>query len=957
MTTALNFSNQKLHNRSFKGQDLTGADFSGAELRGISFKEAILTDATFKGAIAHSKRLVIIGLIALLVLTGLNIGTTSIITAVILRPANIAHTGWEECLIVYMVMSLFAIVLFWKGPNVALIASTLFIFLGWIGFLAIESILLGGAEQVLYGDHHSFAEAVGTVGVSVWAGLLTNVFAGALLLASLRSKHGQLREVERLPHSRFWSLNRWEALLLLATLLSSLPGVLLLTGMLAKISTVVFSSVKYVAAVYTARQILAECPTFAQLRRAALAVTTFGGTSFRGAKLHRTSFVEARLSGTDFEQAELMHTNFHRAKGLDFARPGYTLLRDRNTRHLLTRHRAQGKSYRRADLQQAYLAYADLTDADLTGADLTGADLTGAWLERTNLSSVRALGTNFQSAHLTGACVEAWNIDVSTRLNAALCNHVYLCNGAQERRPNSGDFEPGEFAKLFQEVLHTVDLIFSNGLDFSAFLSTFKQVQADHEGTPLSIRSIENKGDGMVLVKVDTPETVDKAQIHAELSEGYAAALSALESRYQAELAAKDEQLDIYRQHQTELKELTKLLSPLPQSQPQPTRPVGKRVVLKVNSAPQRQGAVASTTAGVSVTLQIGVEGMAAHVEVDGELPRVDAIAARYHQWQKAYSQIIHCLDTTHTSRIQAPKAQITNVSFQEILTPCQQSAQQLEQEINHWLDSAEFRPVKEQLLEELQATDSIRFFWQTDDLLLRQLPLQVWNWFERYPKAELMVSEPTYRQLPAANQAPGEVRILSILGDSTGINTDVDQALLSALPNVKLTFLTEPTCQQVTDQLWDTPWDILFFAGHSEPAQQATDPGYIRLNAHSAASQESHLTLNDLKYGLRKATERGLKLAIFNTCDGLSLLQNLKDAPTPPIVVMRHPIPDQVAQIFLKNFLQSFSEGLPLHQAVREAREKLQGIEPHFPFATWLPVVCQNPASKPLTWQDLSLN
>ena len=954
---ARDFSNQKLHGRSFKGQDLTGANFSGAELRGTNFKEAILTDANFERAIASSRRFIIIGLILLLVLTGLNIGTTSIISAVILRPENIAHTGWEECIIIYTVMCLFTVMLFFKGPNIALIASTLFIFLGWVGFLAIESLLLGGAEQVLYGDHHTFAEAVGTVGVSAWASMLTNVFAGAVLVVSLSSNLSSKRSRAAEITDRVYrpQLNRWESLLLLTTLLSSLPGVLLLPGMLAKATTVVFSGVKYLATIYTSRQILAEHLSFAQLRRAALALGTFGGTSFRGAKLHRASFAKAVLHGTNFDRAELIHSNFYRAKGLDSVRPGQTLLRDRNIRHLLVSHRGKGKSYRRADLQQAYLAYAELTDADLTGADLTGADLTGAWLERTNLSGVRALGTNFQGSHLTGACVEAWNIDVSTRLNEVLCTHVYLCNGAQERRPNSGDFEAGEFAKLFQEVLHTVDLIFRNGLDFSAFLSTFKQVQAEHEGTPLSIRSIENKGDGMVLVKIDTPETVDKAQIHAELSEGYAAALSALEARYQAELAAKDEQITIYRQHQTELKELTKLLSPIQQSQSESKQPAGKRVVLKVNAAPQRQFAPLEKTApsyeGVSVTLQIGLEGAVPHVEVSGRLPEYGAIATHYHQWQQAYGKIIHCLDATQASRIQAPKAQITNVSFQEILTPCQKAAQQLEQAINCWLDSAEFRPVKEQLLEELQPSESIRFFWQTDDPLLRQLPLQVWNWFERYPKAELIVSEPAYRQRPATGQSPREVRILSILGDSTGINIDADQALLSALPDVKLTFLTEPTCQQVTNELWDTSWDILFFAGHSEPAQAATDPGHIRLNARD------RLTLNDLKYGLRKATERGLKLAIFNTCDGIALLQNLSDAPTPPLVVMRHPIPDQVAQIFLKNFLQAFSEGLPLHQAVREAREKLQGIEPQFPFATWLPVVCQNPASEPLTWQDLYLN
>ena len=204
---------------------------------------------------------------------------------------------------------------------------------------------------------------------------------------------------------------------------------------------------------------------------------------------------------------------------------------------------------------------------------------------------------------------------------------------------------------------------------------------------------------------------------------------------------------------------------------------------------------------------------------------------------------------------------------------------------------------------------------------------------------------------MPAVSQGSGEVRILSVLGDRTGIDIESDQALLESLPDVYLRLLSEPNQQQVTDQLWEVPWDILFFAGHSEAPNGENTPGQIRLNA-----QES-LSLGDLKYGLRKATARGLKLAIFNTCDGMGLLQNLHDLPIPPVIVMRYPVPDRVAQIFLKNFLLAFSEGLPLHQAVREAREKLQGIESQFPCATWLPVVCQNPASPPLTWEDLYLD
>ncbi len=955
MVTAHNFSQQNLRGRSFKGKDLTGADFSGAQLQGADFSGAQLQGANFAKARSGSTRWMLAAVLISLLLVGLNIGFTGVTTAATVTPDQLARDGWRESMIVLPILGVFMASLFGHGPSMALFSTSLLIFVGWVGFLIPESFLYGGVLEVLWGDRPSLALAVGSIGVAVWAALVINVLLGGVLLVSARCK---------LAIQSAWS---WaEALLILPVLIGSLPGLIGFSGWLAKIAVIGVNVCIVAASIFVARRSLAECERFAFLRQVAFAIATLGGTRFCRANLQGVNFAGAWLNCADFRQARLLQTRFYQANTLDLARPGETLLCDRAVRHLLVTHQGNDRAYRRANLRDAYLARADLSDATLIGADLTGADLTGACLERANLSQIIALGTQFEASHLTGACLEGWNIDMSTGLVDVDCGHVYLLDGENqtERRPNSGEFEPGEFAKLFQEALNTVDLIFRNGLDFSAFLAAFKQVQMDHGDQPLSIRSIENKGDGMVLVKVEVPETADRAQLHVELSEGYEMALRALESRYQAALAAKDEQIELHRRHQQDLKELTQLLSPA--SARLPTA-LGKRVVLKVNvtDSPERlaerlaeQRAERRTerrsSRPVSVTLQIGAEGEIPYMEVAGWLPDYAAIRTSHAIWQQTYYEMIQAIEHERridTFRINAPSVQVTNVSYQEIFDVCRQAAQQLQADINQWLNSEFFRSIKEQLLEQLQPTDSIRFFLQTNDPLLRQLPLHMWDWFDRYPKAELIVSEPTYRQQPAVRRGHGQVRILSILGDRTGIDVESDQAILAALPDVDLLLLSEPSLQQVSDQLWEEPWDILFFAGHSDAPAGANTAGQIRLNAHES------LSLRDLKYGLRKASERGLKLAIFNTCDGLDLLLNLVDLPIPPMVVMRHPVPDQVAQIFLKNFLLAFSEGLPLHQAVREAREKLQGVEPRFPYATWLPVVCQNPASAPLTWQDLYLN
>ena len=168
---------------------------------------------------------------------------------------------------------------------------------------------------------------------------------------------------------------------------------------------------------------------------------------------------------------------------------------------------------------------------------------------------------------------------------------------------------------------------------------------------------------------------------------------------------------------------------------------------------------------------------------------------------------------------------------------------------------------------------------------------------------------------------------------------------MLEQLPDAAVTFLVEPPRQELNDQLWAQPWDILFFAGHSTSGAEG-ETGKIFINPTES------LTVSQLKYALQQAITQGLQLAIFNSCDGLGLAANLADLHIPQMIVMREPVPDKVAQEFLKYFLAAFSSGLPLMTSVRQAREKLQGLEDEFPCATWLPVICQNPAEVPRTWE-----
>lgn len=344
---------------------------------------------------------------------------------------------------------------------------------------------------------------------------------------------------------------------------------------------------------------------------------------------------------------------------------------------------------------------------------------------------------------------------------------------------------------------------------------------------------------------------------------------------------------------------------------------------------------------GVRVTLEIGAEGDRAVTEVRGNLPPKPDMITNYNDWQSTYRSLGDLRLT--------PIGISIGDSSTEQLQNCRFLGDELSKHLNSWLNSDTFRSLKEKLLKQLTADDTVRVLIKTDDIWLRRLPWHLWDFFEDYSKAEVALSAPEYEHLPSSNPATSrdKVKILAILGNSEGIFIEKDRELLEKLPNAETNFLVEPQRSQLNERLWEQGWDILFFAGHSS-SQSDGKTGNIYINPTDI------LTINELRYALNRAVRNGLQLAIFNSCDGLGLARQLEDLHIPQIIVMREPVPDKVAQEFLKNFLSKFSGGEPLYLAVRESRERLHGIEDEYPCATWLPVLCQNPAAVPPTWNDL---
>ena len=349
-----------------------------------------------------------------------------------------------------------------------------------------------------------------------------------------------------------------------------------------------------------------------------------------------------------------------------------------------------------------------------------------------------------------------------------------------------------------------------------------------------------------------------------------------------------------------------------------------------------------------------------------GSLPPAANLIELYRDWQSTYNNINNRIAIKKDLAIRSGASEeeddddfeidqggTTNVSDLDLYEP----SQELERHFQKWLKSEDFQDLEKRLRTELDPDETFPVIIETKNDLIRKLPWHLWDFIAcDYPKAGTVLSQPEYKQVRSQVQTnKNKVRILSVLGYADDLEVEKDWQVLSSLKDeqiqnkpIELVPLSNPSRQELNDKLWDkSGWDILFFSGHSRSEGES---GSICL------SEKENITISQLKYALKKAIENGLKLAIFNSCEGLGLANALSLLDIPGIIVMGEPVPDRVAQQFFKDFMDAFAiEQKPLYLAVREARERLQGLEDKYPGVTYLPITFQNPAVEPLTWWKLA--
>lgn len=283
----------------------------------------------------------------------------------------------------------------------------------------------------------------------------------------------------------------------------------------------------------------------------------------------------------------------------------------------------------------------------------------------------------------------------------------------------------------------------------------------------------------------------------------------------------------------------------------------------------------------------------------------------------------------------------------------------------HHWLRSAELFEIRSTIAQQRRqsAAPHLDLFLTCTPLDLARFPWETWDLQRELGLAEpiRIVRAPANIHADASSPRArrAKPRILVILGDNTGLDFQTEQAAVRSLHRLaNIHFIHWQVGQPATD--WKAEicrtiadpkgWDILFFAGHSNEA--ASTGGEISIAPGVA------IAIRELAPHLQTAKANGLRFALFNSCSGLHLAESLIDLGLSQVAVMREPIHNQVAQVFLVQFLKALARYEDVHDALLAACTYLrQEQNLVYPSASLVPSLFRHPGAtlfqlQPLGWQ-----
>jgi CHASE2 domain-containing sensor protein len=345
-----------------------------------------------------------------------------------------------------------------------------------------------------------------------------------------------------------------------------------------------------------------------------------------------------------------------------------------------------------------------------------------------------------------------------------------------------------------------------------------------------------------------------------------------------------------------------------------------------------------------------------------GYLPTIDGKIANipldlgdlYREWQSIYQNLEY---SRIKATIEQPQQPIKD-NFWNYRASYQNIEEKLETAINKWLNDSHDRSwnkIRDEIIKRIQRAKEqhkeIVVTIRTEDDTLKQIPWHLWDVLDE-SQAEVVCSLGIWQppqQIEPEKEYISEtsiVNILAIEGGDEDIQTEAEKEIWQALEakyRVKVTWLDRPQLKEF-ETLWEQKWDLLYFAGHSNTQTNANlgEKGRIYIN------EQQFVTVGNLKKTLARASANGLKLAIFNSCDGFGIAEDLShlNIPIAQVVFMREQIPNNIASQFLNFFLTAFTSGKSLSSSVREARIKLKECsdsKKYLPGISLMPVISVN--------------
>ena len=337
------------------------------------------------------------------------------------------------------------------------------------------------------------------------------------------------------------------------------------------------------------------------------------------------------------------------------------------------------------------------------------------------------------------------------------------------------------------------------------------------------------------------------------------------------------------------------------------------------------------------------------HLSVVLSYPEILAIA--YQVWQRAYLNFYQYMALSGGSTEDLRGRVVTEGQFCPEGFDWQAELVAAEAKLLHqfhqWLRSRELFELRSMLGRALkEQTDRADVFLVCDPLELARLPWETWD-LECEGTLRFARCPANVRATVASPRRPRRrMRVLAIFGDGTGLDLQGDRAAIQSLsrraqvqvmawqPQQPIAEFKRQVCEAIVDS---RGWDILFFAGHSDETELT--------GGELAIAPSFSMTIQEITPYLEQLRERGLHLAIFNSCSGLSIANALIDLGLGQVVVMREPVHNQVAQLFLNQFLQQLGQSQDAHDALRTAVAALrQARGLTYPSAHLVPSLFRHP-------------